>query len=262
MPTFLRWMSRMILAGLLVSTSAWSTTLQLVTEESAPFNFTKDGRLSGLFIDIVQEIQHRTGDKSSIEVLPWSRGYRLALTEPNVALFSTARNQEREHWFQWVGPVQTSICSLFAKRGSSVRVSSLAEAKAVSTILVPREWDAHAQLVKLGFTNLAPINTPEQMAKMLIAGRAPLMLSIRTGIGGLLERSGARMEDVEEAYVVYKAQSYIAFSLKVPAEVVQQWRQALDNMKKDGTFAAIYEHWLPGEVPPGIKPDPDVWPSR
>lgn len=262
MYTFLRWASRLLLAGFILNTPAWSASLRLLTEESAPFNFTQDGRLTGLFVEVVQEIQRRLGNKDQIESIPWARGYRLALTEPNVVLFSTARNPEREHRFQWVGPVQTSICSLFAKRGASMQVASLSDAKAASSILVPREWDAYDHLINLGFTNLAQTNTPEQMVKMLLVGRAPLMFTMRTGIRGLLERAGAGTDEVEEVYIAYKAQSYIAFSQKAPPEIVRQWQQALNKMKEDGSFAAIYERWLPGERPPDMKPDPDVWPNR
>ena len=116
--------------------------------------------------------------------------------------------------------------------------------------------------MKLGFNNLEPTNTPEQMVAMLVNGRAPLMYAMQTGIAGLLAQSGVRLTDVEPVFVMDKAQGYFAFSLKTPPEVVRQWQSALDRMKQDGSFATIYERWYPGEKAPGIRPDADAWPSR
>jgi ABC-type amino acid transport substrate-binding protein len=36
---------------------------------------------------------------------------------------------------------------------------------------------------------------------------------------------------------------YMAFSKTTPAEVVQKWRKAFEDMKADGTYAAIIARW-------------------
>lgn len=242
--------------------AAEAAALRLITEENSPASFTRNGVLTGQYVEVAREIQARTGSQDAIQVLPWARGYQAALNEPNVVLFPTTRSAAREALFQWVGPVNTAISAFFAKRGAGLRISDLADAKAVSGILVPRGWYMHDQLVKLGFNNLEPTNTPEQMVAMLVNGRAPLMYAMQTGIAGLLAQSGVRLTDVEPVFVMDKAQGYFAFSLKTPPEVVRQWQSALDRMKQDGSFATIYERWYPGEKAPGIRPDADAWPSR
>jgi polar amino acid transport system substrate-binding protein len=260
--TFLQRAPAVLLAAVLAGTAAEAAPLRLLTEENSPSSFTRNGKLTGQYVEVAQEIQARVGDLGPIEVLPWARGYLAALNDANVVLFPTTRSEARERLFQWVGPVSTAVTAFYARRGAGLRINDLADARAVSGVLVPRGWYMHDQLLKLDFKNLVPTNTPEQMVAMLVHGRAPLMYAMQTGIAALLEQAAARLADVEPVYVVDKAQGYFAFSLKTPPEVVHQWQAALDKMKQDGSFAVIYERWYPGEKPPGIKPDADTWPSR
>jgi polar amino acid transport system substrate-binding protein len=244
----------------LTATVARATELQLLTEENPPLNFSQNGQAKGLSIDVVQEIQRRVGNPDTIEVQPWTRAYRTASTVPNVALFGTARTTAREELFQWVGPVATAVASLYSRRGAGLHIATLEEAKAVSRILVVRDFYTHQLLQKLGFTNLELVSKPETMVKMAVNGRAPLMFVGNLTLPDLLERADAKPGDVERVFTVTSIQTYIAFSLGTPREVVASWQTALDNMKRDGSYAAIYSKWLPGETPTRIKPDANTSP--
>lgn len=244
----------------LLHSLASATELQLLSEENPPLNFSENGQPKGLSVDVVQEIQRRLGNKDLIEVQPWARAYRTASTTPNVALFGTARTLAREELFHWVGPVATAVASLYSKRGSGVRIASLEDARSVDRILVVRDFYTHQLLQKLGFTNLELVAKPETMVKMTVNGRAPLMFIGNLTLPDLLERAGAKPTDVERVFVVTSIQTYIAFSLGTPRDVVNSWQAALDGMKRDGSYAAIYAKWLPGETPAKIKPDASISP--
>ncbi|MGB5746824.1 MAG: transporter substrate-binding domain-containing protein, partial [Desulfobacterales bacterium] len=106
-----------LLIVLLPVTNGLAQELTIVSEENPPFNFIKDGILTGSSTEIVREIMRRLNLPAEIQVLTWARGYQLALSRPNVVLFSTARTQEREHLFHWVGPIYKVRFGFYAKRG-------------------------------------------------------------------------------------------------------------------------------------------------
>lgn len=241
-------------------TLASATTLQLLTEENPPLNFSENGQAKGLSVEVVQEIQRRVGNTDLIDIQPWSRAYRTASTVPNVAIFIMARTPAREDLFQWVGPVSASVASLYGKRGSGLRITNLDEAKAIDRILVVRDFYTHQLLQKLGFTNLELVSKPEAMVKMAVMGRAPVMFAANVTLGDLLEKAGAKRGDVELLYTLTSLQTYIGFSLGTPKETVNAWQSALDAMKRDGSYNAIYAKWLPGETPTKIKPEPNLSP--
>jgi len=186
-------------------------------------------------------------------VQPWARAYRTASNIPDVALFSTARTAEREDLFQWVGPVSTSVASLYGKRGSGLRIASIADAKAMDKVLVVRDFYTHQLLQKLGFSNLEVVSSPEDMVRATLRGRASLMFASNVTLPDLLAKDGAKPGDVERLFTVTSVQIYIAFSKGTSKDLVARWQAALNEMKRDGTHAALYAKWLPGEIPPGLK---------
>lgn len=237
---------------------AQAAALRMLTEQAPPFSFIRDGEVTGLGVDIVEALASRTATPIRITLLPWSRAYRLAQQDEPMGIFMTTRNAERENLFRWVGPVDTSVTAFYGKGGSGLRIRSLDDARTVARILVPRDWYSHQLLRQLGFTNIHPVDKPEDMARMVLHGRADVMVSANVELPLIAARAGGKASDFEVLQPINKVHDYIAFSRATPPALVQRWQQALDEMKRDGSFARIYAKWLPGEVPPGIGPDQDA----
>ncbi|WP_169741325.1 substrate-binding periplasmic protein [Andreprevotia chitinilytica] len=237
---------------LLVSPLLHGAGLQLITEELPPLSFTRDGQLHGCAYEMVEEIQRRTGSEVPVQVMPWARGYYIAQHEPMTGLFTALRIPEREKLFQWVGPISGGTVNFYARRGSKLMIRSIDDAKAVSHVLITRSSYAEQMLTNMGFTNLEPVKTNDIMARMLLHDRAPLMLEVSDVVPAELARNNAKPSDVEAVYSIGKAEGYIAFSLATPSSLVSQWQRTLDDMKRDGSFQAIFGKCFPGAPIPGI----------
>jgi polar amino acid transport system substrate-binding protein len=79
-----------------------------------------------------------------------------------------------------------------------------------------------------------------------------LLASNNLEMPAVLKKVGGSMDDVENVFTLSTDLFYIAFSKAIPAERVARWQDALDGMKRDGTFAKLYAKWLPAEIAPGI----------
>ncbi|HXE86098.1 MAG TPA: hypothetical protein VN524_04755, partial [Hyphomicrobiaceae bacterium] len=165
---------------------------------------------------IDKEILRRTGTRAPITVVPWARGYRSALEEPNVGLFVAMRTPEREPLFKWVGPVTTVRTSFYSRHGADLKVTSLEEARKVAVIAVPREWFSHQVLRALGFANLDAVANTDVMVRMALTGRAPLMVADNQTLPAQLAQVEATMAQVDRHYTFMKTSSYIAFSRGTP----------------------------------------------
>ena len=86
-------------------------------------------QLTGLTIEIVQEIQKRVGNNDKIQVVPWARGIDKINNNPNTLLFSMARTQDREDAYQWIGPIMANIYGLYAKSDSNLRIHEYRRSK-------------------------------------------------------------------------------------------------------------------------------------
>jgi polar amino acid transport system substrate-binding protein len=240
-----------ILLILLLPVIVGAQDLTIISENNPPFNFVKHGEFTGSSGEIVREMLRRMNRTVKIQVLIWARGYNLALTRPNVVLFSTARTSQRENLFHWVGPLYRVRFGFYAKKESGLRLNSLEDAKKVGAIATYKN-DVREQLLKSqGFTNLDSSKSPASNLKKLMAGRVDLWLFSSLGVKRIAKQMGVDPNELELVLPFKDYFAYIAISRGTARAVINNWRDVFHEMKRDGTFEKITRQWLPAEnLPP------------
>ncbi len=228
----------------------YADDLMIFTEEWKPISFSENDKLKGLGVEVVQEILRRLGMKDNIRIVPWARGWNMLTENPNVVLFTMTRTDEREKLFTMIGPVAIGTTNFYAKKGSGITIRKLEDAKRFKRIGVYRSAVEEQILTKENFTNLEVTSMPLNSAKKLMLGRIDLWCNANITAGKILEEAGFVIDDVENVYTIMENHLYIAISKGTSERVVNMWKEALESIKKDGTFAKIYSKWLPGEKPP------------
>jgi len=135
---------------------------QVYTLEYPPVCFTKDGKITGIATEIVQEAMKRLQVSYDIKSLPWKRAYRYLLEEPNVMLFTVTRTEARENHFKWAGPVVNAPLVFFAGKDSPIEIKSLEDAKKVDRIGLVQGYSVEKHLRERGFTNIDTMGASEK----------------------------------------------------------------------------------------------------
>lgn len=213
--------------------------LKIYTEDSPPGNYLNKGEIAGLAVDMVREILVRLKMPDNIEVVPWARGYTLALNQPNVALFSTTRLPQREKHFKWVGPLYTQIWGFYGKKGSDLKITSLEDAKKIDRIGTYHKDAKEQFLKKNGFVNLVSTNKNISNIRRLVEGNLDLWVSSDFNMPYLAKHAGVDPDQLELVYAFRSVNNYIAFSLQTPDNLIKTWQQTLDNIKSDGTYTTF-----------------------
>ena len=248
MKRFLLW----VIAVLIFAVSLSAQNLGIYCENDAPFQFMgPDGKLTGMNVEFVQEIQKRVGNTDPIQMVPWARGLAYLDTKPNTVLFSMSRTAERNELYQWVGPVAEVVFGLYAKADSSMEIKSLDDAKKLHIIGVYRDDIRDQYLTRNGFTNLERTKDNVQNFRKLMAGRIDAYVSTQSSVIGEAGVSGYKPSDVKLVYELMKSQVFIAMSKATDSAIVAQWRAALESMKKDGSFKRILKKYYPANDLPG-----------
>ncbi len=231
---------------------ALAQPLSIYTEINAPLQFQgEDGKLTGLAVEVVQEIQKRVGNTEPIQLVPWARGYAELESLPNVVLFATARTEQRNALFKWVGPFDETSFSLFVRTDSKIILKSLEDAKKLGTIGVYKNDVRDLWLTKAGFTNLERTVDNVANVKKLMSGRVDAFASATVSLDELAKSAGYKAEDMKEALTFLKVQQFIAFSMKTPDATVKAWSRAFESMKRDRTFERIFRKYYPKGPLPG-----------
>jgi polar amino acid transport system substrate-binding protein len=226
-------------------TALSAAQLRLYTEEYRPLSYSEKGVLSGMTVEVVESLIQRTGQPASIELVPWTRGYQQAQREANVGLFPAVRTPQREDKFQWVGPVAAGHTNFYSHAGSGLRVQSLADVERLGGVLaVPKLWYSYEILQEQGLQSLYGVPTPQHMVKMFKHGRVQLILANNLALDEMLAGQGMTRDQVEQQYTLMTNSTYIAFSLNTDAALVARWRQALNEMKRDGSLERIHRRWF------------------
>ncbi|MBM3141775.1 MAG: amino acid ABC transporter substrate-binding protein [Chloroflexi bacterium] len=222
-----------------------SSGLRIITEAYPPYNFVdKNNNVTGQSTEIVQAILKRTGTQAAIEVMPLSEGLALAQKGPNIVIYSLNRTPQREGLFKWVGPIGNYEQAFYAKKGSTIVLNKLEDAKNVKKIGVYK-GDAGAQfLAAQGFANLDESLTDAEALKKLMDGTVQLWLGNKEGLAITAEQAGVSTDDlIMLPSVVIRADLYIAFSKDIPDSTVKAWQSALDDLKqeRDIDYKTVYE---------------------
>ena len=230
----------LLLAPLLALPAA-AVQLRVFGSEHPPYSYMAEGRPTGLCSDIVASLLSRLQLDTPITIAPWSRGYRTALEEPNVLLFTVARTPEREELFHWVGPLVSGETHLYAlKERNDLVLDSLAAAEGRKIGVVRDDIRAHF-LRRNGITSLDEATGSEINARKLLMGWIDLWAEEENAAPFVFKKLGHDpAQKLKKVYTLdLRLDGYLAFSRGSDSELVDRFRAALEELKNSGEYRRI-----------------------
>ncbi|OSQ38854.1 substrate-binding periplasmic protein [Thalassospira mesophila] len=213
--------------------------IRLYTENLPPFNFRSENGIIGVGADVVAALAKLVGHSRPPEMLPWKRVLSILEKEPYAAAFSMVRIPQRENEFKWVGPITHAQTAFYQLAGSPLKITSLDDARMVSAIGVQAGGASERALRALGFTNLMSLYNPTNGLQMLLSGRISLWETADLMAISQSRALGIDPDMIEPALTVGEYDLYLAFSLTTPDTVILPWKQALDELHRNGVFDEI-----------------------
>ncbi len=225
--------------------SAFAEEFEILTVDEPPSSYIgKNGEPEGFAVDVVREIQRRINNSDPILVTPEARALKIASQKPNVVLFSFSRTPEREDKFHWIMLLLRKSWVLYAKSGSGIKLNNLEDARNVSSIGVLRGDIREDHLKQLGFNNLSVVKNHEHNVRMLQRGRVDLLYYEPIGMDYACKKLGISISEFEAVLETQSSEVYIMMSKNgTDAEAYKKWRDAANQIKKDGTFDRIAKKW-------------------
>jgi polar amino acid transport system substrate-binding protein len=217
--------------------------LLIMTEDYAPYNFTKDDKVQGIAVDAMVEMLKKIGSdqtRKDIQLLPWARGYRVIQDEPKAVLFSTTRTKERENLFKWVCPIATLRTDMIALKEKNIKITSDAELLDYRIGCVRDDVGQQVTVATGVPVKKLDLNTAYEMnVNKLNAGRIDLYASSMDSVTVYAQKIGIDPSKFESVYILDESHLCYAFNPGVPDEAVSQLQKALDEIIADGTYEKI-----------------------
>jgi polar amino acid transport system substrate-binding protein len=234
MPLSRGFLAALLAAITLASPSARSVTL--LTEENPPFNYTESGKLTGMATEIVLETARRAKLPMKIDVLPWNVAFQRAQAERETCLFATARLENRERLFTWIGPLANNYWGVYGRPDFAIPIRRLEDMKPLRIGGVV--GDAKVEYLKENaVTNIKAVHDDKMNPpRLLLPANDPKRIDLWiTGIyaaRGVAKAAG--VQDVKLVFVAREIPLYLACSPQTSAETLQALGDAFGEVKAEG----------------------------
>ena len=221
--------------------------IKIFTEYYPPYNMKSvSGKLQGSSVEVLKAVlkeMHSPQTIRDVKLRSWTKSYKIAKKFKNAMVFSTTRTKSREKLFKWVGPIATTTVGLIAKKSKKIKIRKLSDLNKYK-IGVVLDDIGEALLVESGvdkknFDYVKGENAINISFSNMQDNKVD-MFSYNTNVAFTnAEMEGFDATEYEVVYVLKVGELYFAFNKNTDDEVIKQWQDALNIVKKNGIFDKI-----------------------
>lgn len=226
-------MIRRIISILLLScavTSIKAAPITVVTEDLWPFNYLEQGNIKGPHTRVVKALLTTADVDYEMMVLPWARSYQLALTKPDVLIYTINHTKERSNKFHWIGRFPSKVnINYYALKKSAHQNKSLKQLQALKIgTQIGSTNDTY--ITNNGFKHISRVNHIRQTLGMLKRGRIDIMIASPEQLARAAKDIDVNINELIVLQHAFSAKPSIAMSLQTSPQRVQQMRAAYNTL--------------------------------
>ncbi|MCX6223831.1 MAG: transporter substrate-binding domain-containing protein [Bacteroidia bacterium] len=209
-----------------------------LTEDYPPFNYSENGQVNGVSVDILEGLFKKLGlsiDRSVINVSAWASAYETVLTMPNTMLFSMVRTSERDSLFKWVGPIAPHTEIVLSLKDSGIQLKEITDLNNYFTGVVDG-YSSIDMLMDSGVlrANIIVYNNLAEMYKALVDSREVQCISTsQAGHSLIIQALGYSANDFGAPFTVHSDQLYYAFNIETSDAMITGFQDQLDKLKSE-----------------------------
>ena len=231
---------------LFFSIQSEANSLNVVTTEFPPFQYSENGNVKGITTEIVKNIITNAGYEAKIRSYPWARALKLAEKERQILIYSIMQTPERDKKFKWIGEIAPfKVYFWKLKKRKDIKINSILDVTDYKCGATAGDIKTDF-LIKMGFvlgSNLEIVTSDQQNIRRLFAGKIDIMTHNETSF-----RESAKIENLDfsqvEKLVYMKGSSnnlQLAASLGTSDIVVEKLRASLITFKKTKKYQELRE---------------------
>uniref|UniRef100_A0A486XI79 Uncharacterized protein n=1 Tax=Rheinheimera sp. BAL341 TaxID=1708203 RepID=A0A486XI79_9GAMM len=180
-------------------------------------------------------------------LLPWRRAFENAQQQPMSGVFSTARSEQRETLFRWVGPIASDWGYVFRLKGrTEVNPANLEQAKNFK-LAVARGDVYESYFHQHGFEygrNMVDFATKSEPLPLFMAKRIDLLVGSKRSLRSWLRDNNLPEDSAEPLFQLQDVgDNYLALNLNFSAELAAKMQHELEQMRQQGVLEALIQQY-------------------
>lgn len=215
-----------------------SERLLLFTENYGSYNYSLNNRdyehwrddIGGTSTEMVKAIMADAGIDYRMRLRTWRVSYGRALERPYHGVFSTARTEQREELFHWIGPIAQYNWILFKYAGSDLDIQSIEDLRTLRV----GGFDNSATTLFLEAQGISVSTLPSDTLNPQRLARGQIDVWIASDVNAQALADEAGFPNIEPALVVRTVDMYLAMNPQTPAPLLQRLEQSYQNVLRNG----------------------------
>lgn len=228
--------------------------LTWMTEEYPPYNFTENGQVKGIGVDVLLEVWKRAGihkTAKDISVIPWARGVSIMEKTKGSCLFSTTISPKRKKvlGYQFVYPIPLDKNEagnhIIAMKSQHIKITSPDDLKKyrIGAVLGDIGQDL-ASDAKVPDSQIDTCTNGTLLIKKMLKKRFDVMSYGYPTLESLLKEEKIDKELFEIVYTFPPLPMGYAFNKDTDPALIKELQKALDSVHADGTAEKIRKKYL------------------
>ncbi len=213
------------------------------TEDYPPYNFKKDGHLTGISVEILMAAFKKIGvgvERKDIRIAPWNRSYKFVQRKPGTALFSMTYTPERQEIMKFVGPaapIQVAVIAPKVAKLKGLTRDKLGDLK----IGVVRDDIGDQLLRKFAVSDefIQRKNSLKQLIYLLKKGRVDAVAYAVGVFNFAVKIDGGHPGEYEPILPLKSGAMGFAFHNSTNPSVLAPLQQAIDELRAEGQIEKI-----------------------
>lgn len=221
---------------IIISFSASSQTLTVVTEEIPPLQYIVDDQIEGRSTEIVKAILEEAGLNGEFYVFPWARTYNYAVNNKNTLIYPILRNENRENTLEWIGIIgYFKLGFVRLKERNELQIKSLEEVRQWR-MGVMRDDFTHHFLIRNGFSENQHFilrGTFGELLGLLYARKIDTLIADLDILKSMAEHAGYDFNQLEADFYppAFNRDVYMAVNLNTDPEIILNLKSALQKVR-------------------------------
>ncbi|WP_157729717.1 substrate-binding periplasmic protein [Bacterioplanes sanyensis] len=232
-----------LVAFLLLFTTLQSHALRIISLEEPPTNYRLNGTFTGTTTELVEALRQQLAPSTNIEVLPPARVIHLLQhSETPVLAFTIGRTAEREALgWHFIGPVITRRHVIWVRQQYELALTNGTDI--LSLTLSGTRGDWRVDFWQQQGSKIEQTRSHVQGLRMMHSGRTDGWISSDIEAPILAATQGIAVEELKIAHTFRQSASYLVFSANTPAQQVERWQQAYQQLIGSDFVSQQAQYW-------------------
>lgn len=218
--------------------------LYLFTQNYPPLHASKSGedyahsgeQIEGVCSDMVKALLAKTDYDYVMKMRAWSYSFKWVQGRKNHGVFCTARTDEREDLFHWVGPLMSLRWTLFAAPDSDLELASLEDARDLR--IGGYKGDVMSEFLASQGFNMTMSLSGDLNAQRLTLGQIDLWVTDAV-MGPMVAEDNFGIDGLRPVLEFRETPLYLSFSKNTDPEILANVRDAFRKAQEAGELGQV-----------------------